>query len=102
RERFGFAQGASDIERRLLPDRRRQRLSHQGTKTFGADALQHRRDVAGRGADMAPHEISGGLVGGVLERRVHECSSLFPISLRHPRDGWYPVRREVYGFIEMT
>ena len=72
RQRLGFAESAPEIERRLLPDRGRQRLAHQLAKAVRADACQHRTDIAGRGADMPAHEIGGGLSGG-LERRVHGC-----------------------------
>ena len=70
RQRLGLAEGAPEIERCLLPDRGRQRLAHQLSEAVRADACQHRCDVAGRGADMAAHEIGGGFGGG-FERRVH-------------------------------
>src|SRR4029078_10285375 len=84
RERLGFAQCPSEIERRFLPDRARQRLTHQLVEAARADTLEHRNDVAGRWPDMASHEIGSGLVGG-LERRVHK---FFPVmSLSSPRQA---------------
>jgi len=92
RQRLGFAESAPEVERRLLPDRGRQRLAHQLAKAVRADACQHRTDVAGRGADMPAREIGGGF-GGSLERRVHGylpqyCSSC-------PAKAGHPVRREI-------
>ena len=63
RERFGLAQGGAEIERRLLPDRSRQRLAHQRLQALRPDRLQHRRNVAGRGTDMAADEGGRGVVG---------------------------------------
>ena len=63
RQRFDLAKRRAEIERRLLPDRRRQRFSHQRLEVFGADGLQHRLDVAGRGPDVAPRKGGGGLTG---------------------------------------
>ena len=76
RQRLGFAERAPEIERRLLPDRGRQRLAHQLSEAVRADAVQHRADVAGRGADMPAHEIGGGFCGG-FQRRVHGCLAEF-------------------------
>ena len=65
RQRVGFAQGRAEIERQLLPDRRRQGLSHQFARTFDPDGFQHRVDVARRGTDVAAHEGRGGILGGL-------------------------------------
>ena len=86
RQRFGFAQGGAEIERRLLPDRGWQGFGHQRAKAFRAHGLQHRADVAGRGADVAAHEGGGGLVG-VFKRRVHGvvlAVSSCPAKAGHP------------------
>ena len=66
RQRLGFAQRRAEIERRLLPDRGWQCFGHQRGEAFRAHGLQHRADVAGRGADMAAHEGGGGLALAAL------------------------------------
>src|SRR5882724_10963052 len=90
RQRFGLAQRRAEIERRLLPDRRRQGLAHQRIKAFCAHRFEHRRYIAGGGADVAAHEGGGGVIGGFVVRG----HAVF-LAIRHAREGGHPVNVDV-------
>ena len=63
RQRLALAQRVSQIERRLLADRRGQRFVHQRCEAPGSHRLQHTGDITRRGPDMAAREGGGGVVG---------------------------------------